>query len=299
MRFVVFGAGAVGGVVGGRLVQAGFDVVLIARGAHGDEMARHGLRLHSPDGVERVGRAGRRPPVGRRPDRRRCRVVDREESEHGRSARRVVDGGRAVAADRVPAERGEQRARGAAALRPRVWGDRDVPDRAPRTGARPRLLEPDDGDHRRRPIPDRRRRERRGRRPGVGEFDVLVAGTPRRGSLEMGKADHQPGQRDRGGLWPTCPRWADRRPRPSRGGGRARSRWDRLRHSRGGPRPPRRLAADRAGRRSRPSGRVDLAEPRPGQRLGRDRLPQRRDRDARTAPRGADAGERGAAISGA
>jgi len=54
MRFVVFGAGAVGGVVGGRLVQAGFDVVLIARGAHGEEMARHGLRLHSPDDVKRV-----------------------------------------------------------------------------------------------------------------------------------------------------------------------------------------------------------------------------------------------------
>ena len=34
MRFVVLGAGAVGGVIGGRLAQHGHDVVLIARGAH-------------------------------------------------------------------------------------------------------------------------------------------------------------------------------------------------------------------------------------------------------------------------
>ena len=33
MRFVIFGAGAIGGVVGAKLHQAGFDVALIARGA--------------------------------------------------------------------------------------------------------------------------------------------------------------------------------------------------------------------------------------------------------------------------
>ena len=32
MGYVVFGAGAIGAVVGGRLFQAGFDVTLIARG---------------------------------------------------------------------------------------------------------------------------------------------------------------------------------------------------------------------------------------------------------------------------
>ena len=32
MRFVVFGAGAIGGVVGARLFQHGADVTLIARG---------------------------------------------------------------------------------------------------------------------------------------------------------------------------------------------------------------------------------------------------------------------------
>lgn len=52
MRFVIFGAGAVGGVVGARLHQAGFGVTLIARGAHLEAIRRDGLRLLTP--VERV-----------------------------------------------------------------------------------------------------------------------------------------------------------------------------------------------------------------------------------------------------
>jgi 2-dehydropantoate 2-reductase len=51
MQFVVFGAGAVGGVVGARLHQAGFGVTLIARGAHLEAIHRDGLTLVSP--VER------------------------------------------------------------------------------------------------------------------------------------------------------------------------------------------------------------------------------------------------------
>jgi len=51
VRFVVFGAGAVGGVVGARLHQAGHDVALIARGAHLDAIRRDGLTLQTP--VER------------------------------------------------------------------------------------------------------------------------------------------------------------------------------------------------------------------------------------------------------
>ncbi len=48
MRFVVFGAGAIGGVVGARLHQAGRDVLLIARGAHHDVIAVRGLTLETP-----------------------------------------------------------------------------------------------------------------------------------------------------------------------------------------------------------------------------------------------------------
>ena len=49
MRFVVYGAGAIGGVVGARLVQAGYDVALIARGAHYEAIRDRGLRIQSPD----------------------------------------------------------------------------------------------------------------------------------------------------------------------------------------------------------------------------------------------------------
>jgi 2-dehydropantoate 2-reductase len=54
MRFVVLGAGAVGGVVGGRLAQHGHDVVLVARGAHGTAIACDGLLVRSPDDEVRV-----------------------------------------------------------------------------------------------------------------------------------------------------------------------------------------------------------------------------------------------------
>lgn len=49
MRFIVIGAGAVGGVVGSRLQQHGHDVVFVARGAHGAAMTERGLHLVSPD----------------------------------------------------------------------------------------------------------------------------------------------------------------------------------------------------------------------------------------------------------
>jgi len=47
MRFVVLGAGAIGGTVGGRLIQQGFDVTLVARGEHGQAL-RSGLILEDP-----------------------------------------------------------------------------------------------------------------------------------------------------------------------------------------------------------------------------------------------------------
>jgi 2-dehydropantoate 2-reductase len=53
VRYVIFGAGAVGGVIGGRLHAAGAEVVLVARGAHLDALQKNGLRLLTPDGEER------------------------------------------------------------------------------------------------------------------------------------------------------------------------------------------------------------------------------------------------------
>jgi 2-dehydropantoate 2-reductase len=54
VRFVVLGAGAVGGVVGGRLAQAGHDVLAVARGAHGEALRDRGLTLRSPHGSDQV-----------------------------------------------------------------------------------------------------------------------------------------------------------------------------------------------------------------------------------------------------
>ncbi|MFR9788296.1 ketopantoate reductase family protein [Streptomyces sp. MB22_4] len=50
MRYIVIGAGAVGGTVGGRLAQAGRDVVLVARGSHLTALGERGLRLRVPEG---------------------------------------------------------------------------------------------------------------------------------------------------------------------------------------------------------------------------------------------------------
>jgi 2-dehydropantoate 2-reductase len=48
MRYVIFGAGAVGGLVGARLHQSGHQVQLIARGAHREAIERDGLTMLSP-----------------------------------------------------------------------------------------------------------------------------------------------------------------------------------------------------------------------------------------------------------
>jgi 2-dehydropantoate 2-reductase len=48
MRYIVYGAGAIGGVVGGRLFTHGLDVLLIARGDHLSATQRCGLTIESP-----------------------------------------------------------------------------------------------------------------------------------------------------------------------------------------------------------------------------------------------------------
>ena len=50
MRIAVFGAGGVGGYFGGRLAQAGEDVVFIARGDHLKAMLKQGLQVDSVKG---------------------------------------------------------------------------------------------------------------------------------------------------------------------------------------------------------------------------------------------------------
>jgi 2-dehydropantoate 2-reductase len=54
MRIVVFGVGAIGGVIAARLAATGHDVAGIARGRQLRAIRENGLLLRSPDGEERV-----------------------------------------------------------------------------------------------------------------------------------------------------------------------------------------------------------------------------------------------------
>jgi 2-dehydropantoate 2-reductase len=51
VRYIIIGAGAVGGTIGGYLFQGGHDVVLVARGAHLDALRSRGLTLATPAGT--------------------------------------------------------------------------------------------------------------------------------------------------------------------------------------------------------------------------------------------------------
>ena len=69
-RYVVIGAGAVGGTIGARLHGAGQRVVLVARGSHLEAIRADGLRLDSPEGsaVHRIPAAGSVSEVDWTPD---------------------------------------------------------------------------------------------------------------------------------------------------------------------------------------------------------------------------------------
>ena len=54
MRYIIIGAGAVGGTIGGCLALAGHEVALVARGAHLAAMRDGGLRLSTPLGTDTV-----------------------------------------------------------------------------------------------------------------------------------------------------------------------------------------------------------------------------------------------------
>src|SRR5271163_5107540 len=50
-RYVIVGAGAIGGTVGALLTRAGIPTVLVARGRHAETLAAAGLTLRTPDGT--------------------------------------------------------------------------------------------------------------------------------------------------------------------------------------------------------------------------------------------------------
>lgn len=64
MRIAVIGAGGVGGYFGGRLAEAGNDVVFVARGRQFEAIRDRGLTVHSPRGDIRLARPAVVPSVG-------------------------------------------------------------------------------------------------------------------------------------------------------------------------------------------------------------------------------------------
>nr|WP_062338759.1 2-dehydropantoate 2-reductase N-terminal domain-containing protein [Herbidospora sakaeratensis] len=60
MRYIIIGAGGIGGTIGARLHQSGHDVVLSARGSHLAALRSTGLRFVTPNGSETL----RIPAVG-------------------------------------------------------------------------------------------------------------------------------------------------------------------------------------------------------------------------------------------
>jgi 2-dehydropantoate 2-reductase len=105
MRYVIIGAGAIGGAIGGRLAQADREVVLVARGAHLDALRSEGLTLADPDGNTRlrVHAAGGPAEVSLRPGDLLVLAVKSQDTQETLEtwANAPVEGG-GFAADRLP-----------------------------------------------------------------------------------------------------------------------------------------------------------------------------------------------------
>ena len=160
MRWMVYGAGAVGGVLGGLLHEAGHDVVLVARGPHLDALRRDGLTAGGPGGHPhgRRTRRGGRPRGPRRRGRTGHRAAGRQEPPDARRRR----GPHLGAARRRPrscrCRTAWPTSRPAAVLRRRPGRLRDDADRPPRARRRRAALGAGPGHPRRRPLPGRHRR---------------------------------------------------------------------------------------------------------------------------------------------
>jgi 2-dehydropantoate 2-reductase len=105
MRYVIIGAGAVGGTIGGRLFESGHEVVLVARGAHARALQDHGLRLITPQGTQTLAVPAADGPEGvrLRPDDVLVLAVKSQDTAAlvDQWAQRPVEGG-GIAGDLLP-----------------------------------------------------------------------------------------------------------------------------------------------------------------------------------------------------
>ncbi|MFB7473320.1 ketopantoate reductase family protein [Kitasatospora sp. NPDC056184] len=105
MRYIIIGAGAVGGTIGARLHEGGHEVLLVARGAHLEALRAQGLRFGTPEGVRtlRIPAAGDPREVELRADDVLVLAVKTQDTAAALAAwapRPVAGGG--TAAERLP-----------------------------------------------------------------------------------------------------------------------------------------------------------------------------------------------------
>jgi 2-dehydropantoate 2-reductase len=121
MRYIIFGAGAIGGAIAARLAQHGHDVVAIARGGMLDAMRERGLMLQTPDETltQRIAVAAHPLEIAFREGDVVLMTMKTQDSE------RALDDLRAAAGDGVPvvcAQNGVENERLALRRFARVYG---------------------------------------------------------------------------------------------------------------------------------------------------------------------------------
>ena len=120
MRYVIYGAGAIGGTIGAKLAQNGREVALIARGPHLEAMRNDGLTLRTPDETvtQKIAVAGHPDEIDWRADDVAVLAMKTQDSADALMALRSSAGDVTV----VCAQNGVANERMAARLFSRVYG---------------------------------------------------------------------------------------------------------------------------------------------------------------------------------
>ena len=243
MRIVVLGAGGIGGTIGARLHQGGYDVALVARGAHGAAIRRARPHLRDPAGAGDAPHPRvRRPVRGRLDSRTTSWSWRRRARTRGRRAR--TRRGRRAGTPVVAAQNGVANERTLARWFDRVHGlCVMMPTEHLEPGRGRRALGRGDRDPRPRRLPGRRRRRRRGARRRAPRLPLRVRRAARHhaagSTASSSTTSATPSRRSAARGWTRRgPHGA--RPAHRRGGAGLRGRRDRAGQRGRGRRPPRR-----------------------------------------------------------
>ena len=122
MRYIVYGAGAIGATIGGKLHQAGHEVALIARGEHLERLRADGLQLLGPDEDARLRVAAFDTPAAAEPQPGDVVVLAMKSQDTSRALEELVRIERSEQLVVVCAQNGVENERVALRLFPHVYG---------------------------------------------------------------------------------------------------------------------------------------------------------------------------------